>query len=74
MYQHLNIEIEVAIIEATVSGDLMRMKAMLQQTEEFLRMDEHLKEMEKQDSFFTMKIVSALAVLKTEIAKLERYG
>jgi len=70
---HLN-NMEDSIIQATSSGDLMRMRAILQQTNALLKTDKLLKDMERQDSLFTMKVVSALAVLKTEITKLERLG
>ncbi len=50
----------VAIHEAAASGDLQRMKAMVQQTEEWLR--------EVGD------VSAALEALKLEIAKLERRG
>ncbi|NEO99663.1 MAG: DUF1843 domain-containing protein [Symploca sp. SIO2E9] len=48
----------VAIHESIVSGDLERMKAMVQQTEEWLK--------EAGD------VSAALELLKLEIAKLER--
>ena len=50
----------MAIHEAAASGDLERMKTMVQQTEEWLRE--------------TGDISAALETLKLEIAKLERRG
>ncbi|NER37668.1 MAG: DUF1843 domain-containing protein [Oscillatoria sp. SIO1A7] len=50
----------VSIHEAAASGDLERMKAMVQQAEEWLRE--------------TGDVAAALEVLKLEIAKLERNG
>ncbi len=50
----------VAIHEAAASQDLPRMKAMVQQTEEWLKQ--------------TGDVAAALEGLKLEIAKLERSG